>query len=213
MPEQTTRWLEDGIGLIDLHFQNRPALIAAYVLPADDGLALIEVGPGSTLESLFDGLRKLDLDPNKPALSGSRRVRHLLVTHIHLDHAGAAGSLLERLPDARLYVHQRGARHMIDPSRLLASAAQIYGGLMGPFWGEFLPCPAERVTAVSDGDRLEIGGQTLDVLYTPGHAWHHVAYHETERNIVFAGDVAGVRIPPSPLVWPPTPPPDIDIGA
>jgi glyoxylase-like metal-dependent hydrolase (beta-lactamase superfamily II) len=198
-----TRWLDDGIGLIDLNFQRRPALIAAYVLPTADGPALIEVGPGSTLNDLLGGLRGLGLDPDD--------VRHLLVTHIHLDHAGAAGSLLQLLPEARLYVHERGARHMIDPSRLLASAGQVYGALMEPLWGEFLPCPEDRVIIIGDGDRLEIGGVTLDVHYTPGHASHHVAFHEPERNVVFAGDVAGVRVPPSPLVWPPTPPPDIDI--
>jgi glyoxylase-like metal-dependent hydrolase (beta-lactamase superfamily II) len=201
----TTRWIDDGVGLIDLHFQRRPTLIACYVLPTADGPALIEVGPGSTLETLLGGLRALGVEPQD--------IRHILVTHIHLDHAGAAGSLLQRLPDARLYVHERGARHMIDPSRLLASAGQVYGALMEPMWGEFLPCPADRVVAVTDGDRIEIGGMILDVLYTPGHASHHVAYHEPERHIVFAGDVAGVRVPPSPLVWPPTPPPDIDVEA
>lgn len=184
--EQTIRWLDDGIGLIDLNFQRRPALIAIYVLPTEDGLALIEVGPGSTLNNLLDGLRDLGLDPDD--------VRHLLVTHIHLDHAGAAGSLLERLPEAHLYAHERGARHMIDPSRLLASAGQVYGALMEPLWGEFLPCPEERVVVIGDGDRLEIGGLTLDVHYTPGHASHHVAYHEPERNIVFAGEIGRTHV-------------------
>lgn len=205
MTGETTRWLDNGIGVIDLHHRGLPKLIAAYVLRSDDGLVLIETGPGSTLDNLFDGLAKLGLDPAE--------LRHILLTHIHLDHAGAAGSLLQRFPESRLYVHERGARHMIDPSRLLQSAERIYGALMGPLWGEFRPCPEEQVTVLTDGDQVRSGDLTLDVLYTPGHASHHVAFSDPGRNVVFAGDVAGVRIPPSSLVWPPTPPPDIDIEA
>jgi glyoxylase-like metal-dependent hydrolase (beta-lactamase superfamily II) len=200
-----TGWLGDDLAVIDLKFQNLSALIATYVVRTGDGLALIDVGPGSTLPALLEGLDQLGLRFDD--------VRHILVTHIHLDHAGAAGSLMARLPESTLYVHERGHRHMLDPERLLSSARQVYGALMDPLWGEFLPTPAERSIALSDGDRLDIGGVTFDVHYTPGHASHHVAFHEPSRNIVFAGDVAGVRVPPSPLVWPPTPPPDIDVEA
>ena len=202
---EMTRWLDNGIGVIDLHHRGLPKLIAAYVIPGDDGLVLIETGPGSTLDNLLGGLTTLGLEPSD--------LRHILLTHIHLDHAGAAGSLLERYPESRLYVHERGARHMIDPSRLLQSAERIYGAMMQPLWGEFLPCPEDRVTIVGDGDQLDLAGLTLDVLYTPGHASHHVSYADASRNAVFTGDVAGVRIPPSSLVWPPTPPPDIDVEA
>lgn len=205
MTGETTRWLDNGIGVIDLHHRGLPKLIAAYVVRSDDGLVLIEAGPGSTLDNLLDGLTSLGLEPAE--------LRHILLTHIHLDHAGAAGSLLQRFPESRLYVHERGARHMIDPSRLLQSAERIYGAMMGPLWGEFLPCPEDRVTVLTDGDQVRAGDLTLDVHYTPGHASHHIAYHDPGRNVVFAGDVAGVRIPPSSLVWPPTPPPDIDIEA
>lgn len=205
MTGETTRWLDNGIGVIDLHHRGLPKLIAAYVVRSDDGLVLIEAGPGSTLDNLLDGLTSLGLEPAE--------LRHILLTHIHLDHAGAAGSLLQRFPESRLYVHERGARHMIDPSRLLQSAERIYGAMMGPLWGEFLPCPEDRVTVLTDGDQVRAGDLTLDVHYTPGHASHHIAYHDLGRNVVFAGDVAGVRIPPSSLVWPPTPPPDIDIEA
>lgn len=205
MTELRTRWLDNEIGIVDLEFQGYPALIASYVLRTSDGVALIEVGPGSTLDALHRGLAALDID--------SGEIRHILVTHIHLDHAGAAGSLLRDLPDARLYVHERGVRHMLDPERLISSARQIYGALMDPLWGEFLATPEDRTLSISDGDTIQIGDTTLDVHYTPGHASHHVALHEPERNIVFAGDVAGVRVPPSPLVWPPTPPPDIDVEA
>lgn len=142
-----------------------------------------------------------------------QEIRHIFVTHIHLDHAGAAGSLLAELPAATLYVHERGVRHMLNPERLVASARQIYGALMDPLWGAFLPTPEDRTISIADHDSIRIGDTRFDVHYTPGHASHHVAFHEPERNIVFAGDVAGVRIPPSPLVWPPAPPPDIDVEA
>jgi glyoxylase-like metal-dependent hydrolase (beta-lactamase superfamily II) len=203
--ELRTRWLADDVGIIDLNFQSHPALIASYVIKTSDGVALIETGPGSTIPALKQGLGELAVDIND--------IRHILVTHIHLDHAGASGSLLAELPDATLYVHERGARHMINPERLIASARQIYGALMDPLWGDFLPTPEDRTVSITDGDSIQVGDTTLDVHYTPGHASHHVAFHEPERNIVFAGDVAGVRVPPSPLVWPPTPPPDVDIEA
>jgi glyoxylase-like metal-dependent hydrolase (beta-lactamase superfamily II) len=200
-----TRWLADGLGIIDLEFQGHPALIAAYVLVTDDGYVLFEPGPGSTIPALKSGLETLGVD--------FESIRHILVTHIHLDHAGASGSLLAELPDAQLLVHERGLRHMLAPERLVASARQIYGALMDPLWGEFLPTPEERTHSLADGDVLSIGGTQLNVHYTPGHASHHVSFHEPERNLIIAGDVAGVRIPPSPLVWPPTPPPDIDVEA
>jgi glyoxylase-like metal-dependent hydrolase (beta-lactamase superfamily II) len=200
-----TRWLANDVGVVDLEFQGHPALIASYVLRTSDGVALIETGPGSTLPALKRGLVALDVDIYD--------IRHILLTHIHLDHAGASGGLMAELPRATLYVHERGARHMVNPERLVASARQIYGALMDPLWGEFLPTPEDRTVALADGDGVEMGDTTLDVHYTPGHASHHVAFHEPARNIVFAGDVAGVRVPPSPLVWPPTPPPDVDIEA
>ena len=205
MSDLRTRWLADEIGIIDLNFQEHPALIAAYVMRTSDGIVLIEPGPGSTLTALRYGLVALDID--------IAEIRHILVTHIHLDHAGACGSLLELLPKVDLHVHERGIRHMLAPERLVSSARQIYGALMDPLWGDFLPTPEDRTFSISDGDSLTFGDTTFDVHYTPGHASHHVSFHEPERNAIFAGDAAGVRIPPSPLVWPPTPPPDIDVVA
>jgi glyoxylase-like metal-dependent hydrolase (beta-lactamase superfamily II) len=196
-------WVAADTALIDLQFQRVPHVIASYLLPTTDGIALVECGPSSTIDRLRDGVRALGLDPSD--------IRHVLVTHIHLDHAGAAGTLLRDLPRARLYVHEVGAPHLVDPSRLIASATRIYGAMMDPLWGELLPVPAERMVVLVDGDRLEIGGRRLDVLYTPGHASHHVAYHEAERGIIFAGDVAGNAIPPARAVIPATPPPDIDV--
>lgn len=199
-----TRWITPEIGLIDLHFQGTPKVIGAYLLPTDDGLALIECGPTTTLDALNAGIRALGHDPAD--------VRHVLVTHIHLDHAGAAGVLLGQLPDATLYVHEVGAPHMIDPTNLLRSATRIYGERMELLWGEIRPVPADRVIVVGDDEVVTIGGRALRALYTPGHASHHIAYHDADARLVFTGDVAGVRIPPAVEVWPPTPPPDIDIA-
>lgn len=196
-------WLFDGLGMIDLQFRGNDHLIAAYVLQTSDGLALIETGPANAEKRLVEGIGQLGPDPAD--------LRHIAVTHIHLDHAGSAGALLQRFPEARLYVHKIGAPHLIDPSRLLSSAGRIYGDQMDALWGIMQPVPAERVTTIDDGDTLRFGDLELDVLYTPGHASHHVSYVDRQRDVVFTGDVAGVRVPPSKLAWPPTPPPDIDI--
>ncbi|MCO5175843.1 MAG: MBL fold metallo-hydrolase [Thermomicrobiales bacterium] len=201
--ENATRWLTPDIGLIDLYFQDTPHVIGAYLLPTDDGLALIECGPSTTLGALEAGVQALGHD--------LADVRHLLVTHIHLDHAGAAGVLLDRLPNARLYVHEIGAPHMVDPANLVRSATRIYTDRMDLLWGEIRPVDANRLQVVADNDVLTLGGRSLTALYTPGHASHHLAFHDATNNFVFSGDVAGVRIPPATEVWPPTPPPDITI--
>jgi glyoxylase-like metal-dependent hydrolase (beta-lactamase superfamily II) len=162
------------------------------------GEVLIDPGPSSCLPALLDAL-------------GDGRPRALLLTHIHLDHAGASGSLVRRWPDLEVYVHERGARHMIDPSRLLDSARRLYGADMERLWGEFVPVPAERLHVLRGGERLTFGTDAFEVAYTPGHAWHHVSY--LRDGTAFVGDVGGVRIMPSPVVIPPTPPPDIDLEA
>ncbi|HMA38277.1 MAG TPA: MBL fold metallo-hydrolase [Chloroflexia bacterium] len=198
--------LDEGLYLIDLLFQETPGVIAAYLLvgPGDD-LALIETGPGSTVPALLAGIRAAGVDP--------AAITKLLVTHIHLDHAGAAGLLIEGMPAATLYVHEVGAPHMLDPSKLLASAQRIYGDDMDRLWGTFLPVPVDRLVVLKDGDRVPAGGRELEVLYTPGHAAHHVAYWDRGRGgQVFAGDVAGVRLQGYSYVRPPTPPPDLDLA-
>lgn len=205
LSEGNAVWLADGIGMIDLKFRGEDNLIAAYLIDTSDGLLVIETGPANATDTLLAGVRQLGRNPED--------IRHIAVTHIHLDHAAAAGTLLELLPDATFYVHKVGARHMIDPSRLLDSAGRIYGAQMEQLWGVMKPVPEERVQQVDDGDRIVCGDVVLDVLYTPGHASHHVSYAIADRRVVFTGDVAGVRIPPSSLVWPPTPPPDIDAEA
>jgi len=194
-----------GANLIDLNFMGVPGSIASYVFDTGDGLALVDTGPSTTLPALERGLHKLGADLSD--------VRHILLTHIHFDHAGAAGSLAARLPRARVYVHERGAKHLSRPERLIASAAQIYGDQMETLWGEMQPVPAERLTVLHGGETLAFSGlpEGVKVHYTPGHAVHHVSYHAGDD--LYVGDVGGVRIalPQSPR--PPTPPPDIDLGA
>jgi glyoxylase-like metal-dependent hydrolase (beta-lactamase superfamily II) len=176
---------------IDLMHLGNDRVIGAYEL----GGAIVDPGPSSCLEVL---LASLESEP-----------RALLLTHIHLDHAGAAGSLVRRFPELRVYVHEAGARHLVDPARLLESAGRLYGDDMDRLWGEVLPVPEENVVALRGGERVD----GFRVEYTPGHASHHVAYlHEPTRD-AYVGDVAGVRIPPHEFTIAPTPPPDIDLPA
>ncbi|GHG00572.1 MBL fold hydrolase [Deinococcus piscis] len=188
---------------IDLNFQATPGVIAVYAWDTGDGLALVDTGPGSTLEALEAGLGQLG--------AVWADVRHILLTHIHFDHAGAAGQLLELSPHARLYVHERGARHMVDPERLYASAAQIYGDQMEALWGEMRPLDADRLTALAGGETLRLGRAEVRALYTPGHAVHHLAYVAGDE--LYTGDVGGIRLDPRQPTRPPTPPPDIDLAA
>jgi glyoxylase-like metal-dependent hydrolase (beta-lactamase superfamily II) len=140
---------------------------------------------------------------------GDEQPRAVLLTHIHLDHAAATGAMVRRWPDLEVYVHERGAPHLIDPSKLLASAERLYGDKLNYLWGEILPVPEENVRVLSGGETV-LG---MQVAYTPGHASHHVCYFHGESGTAFCGDVAACRIPPSQLIVPPTPPPDIDIEA
>lgn len=163
------------------------------------GQVLIDPGPTLSLERVL-----AELDGWQP--------QAILLTHIHFDHAGGTGSLMRRFPGLEVYVHELGAPHMIDPTRLWASAARLYGeDSMLSTWGEFVPVPGDRVHDLRGGETLKIGGDTFEVAYTPGHAQHHVCYlHE---GTAFVGDAAGVRIEPGLPTLPPTPPPDIDVEA
>lgn len=203
MSEQHVLEVADGVFRIDLRFQGEPGAIAAYLLADGDDLALVETGPTSSLDSLLAGVRTTGHDPE--------RIRQLILTHIHLDHAGAAGSLARRLPQAQVLVHPVGAPHLIDPSKLISSATRIYGDDMDRLWGEMLPVPGERVTELEDGATVRAGGRALRALHTPGHASHHIAFHDPSDGLVFAGDVAGVRLEGAAYVRPPTPPPDLDL--
>ena len=195
--------LDDNLWILDTFFQGDPQVIAVYLLAGPDGLALIDVGSSVSMEQVLDGVRASGHDPEQ--------ITHLILTHVHLDHAGAAGTLARRLPRAQVYVHRLGAPHLIDPTKLVSSATRIYGARMGTLWGEIEPVPAERLVILDEGDELRVGGRTLRALYTPGHAVHHLAYHDAARNVVFTGDVAGVRLPGLDYVRPPTPPPDLNM--
>lgn len=184
------------IHTLDLNFQGIPGAIASYLIPHSEGVLLIESGPGSTIPALQAGLRKHGYT--------EKDVSAVLLTHIHLDHAGAAGWLARQ--GAQVYVHPVGAPHLINPEKLLASAARLYGDQMEALWGEFLPTPAERLTVVEDNQVIEIGGVRLRVLDTPGHANHHHVY--IYEDICFTGDVAGVRMAGTGFIGVPMVPPE-----
>lgn len=187
---------------IDLCFLGMKRVIGTAVLEGPSGLTLIDPGPTSCLPALESALA----DQGRKLAD----VTTVLLTHIHLDHAGATGTLLHRLPRAVVYVHERGAPHLIDPSRLLASATRLYGANMHRFWGEFVAAPPERVRALSGGEQLDLAGRALEVAYTPGHASHHVSYFDTTAGVAYVGDTAGIRVVPG-YIKAPTPPPDIDL--
>lgn len=189
--------------LLDLHWAGHPRSIASALLRSDDCVALVDPGPSSTIPKLREqlathGLRIRDLDA-------------LLLTHIHLDHAGASGSLVRENPHLRVYVHSKGAPHMADPSKLLASAGRLYGDTMERFYGEFLAVPQANLNILEGGETLSLGSRQLLVVYTPGHASHHVTYFDASEGLAFVGDTAGIAIEGHPFILPATPPPDINL--
>jgi glyoxylase-like metal-dependent hydrolase (beta-lactamase superfamily II) len=203
--EDAIEELDAGIFLIDLGFQNRKEVVAAYLLVSDDELALIETGPGSTIEHLRRALKRIGFT--------FQDLTRVLVTHIHLDHAGAAGLIARENPRVTVHVHPFGAPHLVDPTKLINSATRIYGDQMEPLWGEFAPIHADQVAAFEDEQSLRVAGRNLRVYFTPGHAWHHVAFWDQATATLFTGDVGGVRMPNHTYVCAPTPPPDLDPGA
>lgn len=194
--------LTGGMRYIDLNYLGTPRVIATAILDGPDGVTLVDPGPSSALASLEAQLRAAGI-----ALED---VRTLLLTHIHLDHAGVTGTLVKRQPAMRVHVHERGAPHMIDPAKLLVSAGRLYGADMDRLWGEFLPVPAGNVHVLAGGERLQLAGRSLEVAYTPGHASHHVSFLDRSSGVAFCGDVAGIHIAGG-FLMPPTPPPDIDL--
>ena len=178
--------------LIDVRHLGRPRVIGAWLV----GDVIIDPGPTSCLDTLLAGLE-------------GARPRALLLTHIHLDHAGASGSLVERWPDLEVYVHERGARHMASPERLVESARMLYGEDMDRLWGEMVPVPEGNLRVLHGGESLLDGA--FEVAYTPGHASHHVSFLHAPERTAFVGDTGGVRIAGTPLTIPPSPPPDIDV--
>jgi glyoxylase-like metal-dependent hydrolase (beta-lactamase superfamily II) len=193
------------IEIVDLNFMGTEHVIASFVLLGGDSAARVETGPTTCLERLMAGLEDRGVTPED--------VRRVFLTHIHLDHAGASGHLAELLPNATFYVHEVGHPHMVDPSKLLKSATRIYGERMDELWGEARPVPGDRLEILTGGEELEAVGGALVAHYTPGHAYHHLAYLEPGSGALFTGDVAGIRMPGQSYVRPPTPPPEIDLEA
>jgi len=188
---------------IDLNWTGRPQSIAALLVESGGARAVIDPGPASTLPSLRSALKTRGLD--------FESLDFLLLTHIHLDHAGATGTLLRENPRLRVFLHEFGAAHMADPSRLLASAGRLYGEFLEPLYGECLPVPAGTLRSLVGGEKLKIGEVELGVFYTPGHASHHVTYWDAASRIAFVGDTAGIRVEGRSFLLPATPPPDIDL--
>jgi len=197
--------LASGISYIDLQHTGRPRVIASGILHGASGVAIVDPGPSSTLPRLWQEL----------ATAGIREadVTTLILTHIHLDHAGATGTMVRANPKLRVYVHERGAPHLVDPSKLVASAGRLYVDQMQALWGVIDPVPESAIDVLRGGERIAVAGRTWEVEYTPGHASHHVSYFDRTSGIAFVGDAAGVKISPRGLVMPPTPPPDIDLEA
>ena len=190
---------ETPVITLDLNFQERKQAIASYLIPHSGGVVLVECGPGSTLPALRSALAEHGY--------ATSDVTHLLLTHIHLDHAGAAGWLARQ--GTEVYVHPVGAPHMIDPEKLLASATRIYGDRMDELWGEFLSVPEDKLRVAENGHEIVIGNLRFVPLDTPGHAYHHHVY--LFEDICFSGDVGGVRIPGFPYMRVPMPPPELHL--
>lgn len=199
------RAVGDGIHCGDLLHLGHAERFAVYLAETDDGLLVVDPGPSSCREGLEGALAAL----------GARLadVRHVLLTHIHLDHAGIVGTLVRERPDLRVHVHEVGAPHLVDPSRLLRSAQRIYGDDMPRLWGAFEAVPEARLVVLRGGEHLVIGGRSIRAAATPGHAWHHLAYLDERGGLAFVGDVAGEASPHGTPVLPAAPPPDIDLEA
>jgi len=191
-------------GFVDLEYLGHENLIATAVLETDRGIALLDPGPTTALDTLTEKLQAAGYDVSQ--------VHAVLLTHIHLDHAGATGTIVrEHAPDADVYVHERGASHMIRPARLLKSARRIYGDDMDRLWGTFDPVPEDQVRVLTGEETIDLGGRTLGTAYTPGHAQHHVSYLDGNSGTAFIGDVGGMRVAGSDHIVPVMPPPDVDL--
>lgn len=188
---------------IDCEMAGMTDLVAAYVVPGET-VAVIETGPATVARTLTEGLATLGIGPED--------VGYFVGSHIHLDHAGGAGDLVDVFPSAKIVVHTEGARHMIDPSKLMKSAYRVFGSRLDELFGPLRPVPSDRLLAVDEGDRLELGrGRALEIYYAPGHARHHIAVQDTETGVLFVGDSMGVYLPEAGVIRPATPPPDFDL--
>ena len=193
----------DGVRAIDSMMCGREKVTSCYLLEAEEP-ALIETGPTTSVETVREGLGALGIGPED--------LGHIVVTHIHLDHAGGAGALAPHFPGATVWVHERGEPHLADPTKLVASATRVYGEeALNSMFGPGHPVPRERLRAIGDGDTIELGGRSLEALYTPGHASHHVALLDSRSGGVFVGDALGVFLPDVRVLRPATPPPEFDL--
>ena len=186
--------------IIDTRMHGREGITGAFLVEGEQR-ALVETGPKSSLEAVTAGLEAAGVDS----------LDWIVVTHIHLDHAGAAGSLAARFPEARVAVHEVGAPHLVDPSKLWSSASRIYGDDMEKLWGGIDPIPADRIHTLTDGDKIDLGGRSLQAVETPGHARHHHAFLDDLTGIVFTGDALGVRLAEVGIMRPATPPPEFNL--
>jgi len=192
------------ITALDVNWVDHPHAIGAALLESDGHRSLVDPGPTSTLPTLRQRLAEHDL-----AVADLDAV---LLTHIHLDHAGASGSLVREKPSLPVYVHKNGAPHMSDPSKLIASAYRLWGERLDFLFGAMVAVPADNLRILEGGETLEFGSRKLEVVYTPGHASHHVSYFDQLDGVAFVGDTTGVRIDDGPYILPATPPPDIDLS-
>jgi glyoxylase-like metal-dependent hydrolase (beta-lactamase superfamily II) len=197
--------LSTGVSYVDLNFTGIPRIIGTGVLHGPGGVALIDPGPSTSLPTLIETLGR----------GGIRfdDITAVLLTHIHLDHAGGTGTLVRQRPDLRVYVHEKGAPHLVDPAKLVSSATRLYGDAMQRLWGEIVPVPSGNLVMLAGGERLSAGSRRLDVAYTPGHASSHVSFFDGEAGIAWVGDTGGARILPNGPVMPATAPPEIDLPA
>jgi len=192
------------ITTLDVNWVDHPHSIGAALLESDGHRSLVDPGPTSTLATLRQRLAELDLTVAD--------LDAILLTHIHLDHAGASGSLVREKPSLPVYVHKNGAPHMSDPSKLIASAARLWGERLDFLFGVMVPVPQDNLRVLEGGEVLEFGARKLEVVYTPGHASHHVSYFDQLEGVAFVGDTTGVCIDDGPYILPATPPPDIDLS-
>ena len=194
-----------GVLQIDTKLGGWDHVTAGYLITGTAPV-LVETGSQSSVAVLLDELAALGVGPDE--LAG------IAVTHIHLDHAGGVGDVARAFPKATVYVHEKGARHLVDPSRLVSSAAMVYGDLLDTLYGRLDPTEAERVHVLEDGEAIEVStNRSLITVDSPGHAKHHLALHDTESGLLFAGDAVGVRLPDHGVLRPATPPPDFDLDA
>jgi glyoxylase-like metal-dependent hydrolase (beta-lactamase superfamily II) len=192
-----------SLSALDLHWAGRPRSIASALLRSEDSVALVDPGPASTISTLREQLHLHGLEISD--------VDSILLTHIHLDHAGATGTLIRENPRLAVYVHARGIPHLADPAKLLRSASRLYGDDMTSLFGEFLPVPDSNLRSLQGGETITLGSRELQVLYTPGHASHHVTYFDPAESVAFVGDTAGICINGHRYMLAATPPPDISI--